>query len=145
VRWHAGLVGGGDVACGSLSVVLGCWMVVVSGRDMMGQCLATGGCQTLKLLIINNLIFNSHVNSIKNLINTPGTGFQLQSVLVNSGEHSGINSGVVQIHQIKKLPEWKNWQASLPIFNPPDSTGLQWSLVTPSGIWGAPIRPQLLF
>jgi hypothetical protein len=80
-------------------------MVVVGGRDMIGQCLATGGCQTLKLLIINILIFNLHVNSIKNLINTPGTGFRLQSVPVNSGEHSSINSGVVQLRRTEKLPE----------------------------------------
>jgi hypothetical protein len=33
-------------------------MVVVGGRDVMGQGLATGGCQTLKLLIIIILIFN---------------------------------------------------------------------------------------
>ena len=33
-------------------------MVVVGGIGVMGQCLATGSCQTLKLLIINILIFN---------------------------------------------------------------------------------------
>ena len=33
-------------------------MVVVGGKDVIGQCLATGGCQTSKLLIINILIFN---------------------------------------------------------------------------------------
>jgi len=33
-------------------------MVVVSGRSVMGQCLAMGGCQTLQLLLINNLIIN---------------------------------------------------------------------------------------
>jgi len=32
--------------------------VVVSRQRVMGQRLATGGCQTLKLLIINILIFN---------------------------------------------------------------------------------------
>ena len=36
---------------------LGGGMVVVGGIDVMGQCLAMGGCQTLKLLIINILIF----------------------------------------------------------------------------------------
>jgi hypothetical protein len=30
---------------------LGYGMVVVGGRDMMGQCLAMGYCQTLQLLI----------------------------------------------------------------------------------------------
>jgi hypothetical protein len=33
-------------------------MVVVSGRNVMGQCLATGGCQISQLLIINHLIIN---------------------------------------------------------------------------------------
>jgi hypothetical protein len=33
-------------------------MVMVGGTDVMGQCLATGGCQTLKLLIIITLILN---------------------------------------------------------------------------------------
>ena len=28
----------------------GCGLVVVRSRGMMGQCLATGGCQTLQLL-----------------------------------------------------------------------------------------------
>jgi len=28
-------------------------LVVVGSRGMMGQCLATGGCQTLQLLVIN--------------------------------------------------------------------------------------------
>ena len=37
---------------------LGGGMVVVGGIGVMGQCLAMGGCQTLKLLIINILIFN---------------------------------------------------------------------------------------
>ena len=37
-------------------------MVVVSGRNVMGQCLAMGGCQTLQLLLINVLIINKHVN-----------------------------------------------------------------------------------
>ena len=36
----------------------GLGMVVVSGRNVMGQCLAMGGCQTLQLLIINILIIN---------------------------------------------------------------------------------------
>jgi hypothetical protein len=36
----------------------GGWMVVVDVIDVISQCLATGGCQTLKLLIINILIFN---------------------------------------------------------------------------------------
>jgi hypothetical protein len=33
-------------------------MVMVGGTDVMGQCLAMGGCQTLKLLIIITLILN---------------------------------------------------------------------------------------
>jgi hypothetical protein len=33
-------------------------MVVVGGIGVMGQCLAMGGCQTLKLLIIITLILN---------------------------------------------------------------------------------------
>ena len=37
---------------------LGGGMVVVGGIGVMGQCLATTRCQTLKLLIINILIFN---------------------------------------------------------------------------------------
>jgi len=41
-------------------------MVVVSGRSVMGQCLATGGCQTLQLLLIDILIINKHVNFIIN-------------------------------------------------------------------------------
>jgi hypothetical protein len=48
---------------------------------------------------------------------------------------------VVQLCRTEKLPELKNWQASLLIFNPPNSTGLRQSLVTPSGIRGALIRP----
>jgi len=31
----------------------GCVVVVVKGRAVIGQCLAMGGCQTLKSLIIN--------------------------------------------------------------------------------------------
>ena len=31
----------------------GCGLVVVTSRGVMGQCLATGGCQTLQLLVIN--------------------------------------------------------------------------------------------
>jgi hypothetical protein len=38
----------------------GLGMVVVSGRNMMGQCLATGGCQTLQLLLISVLIISKH-------------------------------------------------------------------------------------
>jgi hypothetical protein len=44
----------------------GCWLVVVESRGMMGQCLATGGCQTLQLLVIGRLIINKYVNSIIN-------------------------------------------------------------------------------
>jgi hypothetical protein len=44
----------------------GCWLVVVGSRGMMGQCLATGGCQTLQLLVIGRLIINKYVNSIIN-------------------------------------------------------------------------------
>jgi len=40
---------------GTAMMAGGGWMVVV---DVISQCLATGGCQTLKLLIINILIFN---------------------------------------------------------------------------------------
>jgi len=40
---HEGNGGGSDDG--------GCWMVVVDGMEVMGQCLATDGCQTLKLLI----------------------------------------------------------------------------------------------
>jgi hypothetical protein len=32
---------------------LGCGMVVVGGREVIGQCLATIHCQTLQLLLIN--------------------------------------------------------------------------------------------
>jgi len=41
-------------------------MVVVSGRNVVGQCLATGGCQTLQSLLINVLIINKHINFIVN-------------------------------------------------------------------------------
>ena len=41
-------------------------VVVVSRQEMMGQCLATGGCQTWQLLIINMLFINSHINLIIN-------------------------------------------------------------------------------
>jgi hypothetical protein len=44
------------------AAVVGLGMVVVSGRNVLGQCLATGGCQTLQLLLINVLIINKHVN-----------------------------------------------------------------------------------
>jgi hypothetical protein len=40
----------------------GLGIVVVSGRNVLGQCLATGGCQTLKLLLIIVLIINKHFN-----------------------------------------------------------------------------------
>ena len=37
-------------------------MVVVSGRNVVGQCLATAHCQTLRILLINLLIINKNVN-----------------------------------------------------------------------------------
>jgi hypothetical protein len=40
----------------------GLWMVVVSGRNVVGQCLATARCQTLQILLINLLIINKNVN-----------------------------------------------------------------------------------
>ena len=43
---------------GMATMAGGGWMVVVDVIDVISQCLATGGCQTLKLLIINILIFN---------------------------------------------------------------------------------------
>ena len=77
VTWHVQMpaVGGeGEVAVGlstrtpslglcrhlrggaAMVVVGGCGLVVVRSRGVMGQCLAMGGCQTLKLLIIKFLI-----------------------------------------------------------------------------------------
>ena len=41
-------------------------VVVVRTEGVMGQFLATGGCQTLQLLLINVLIINKHVNVIIN-------------------------------------------------------------------------------
>jgi hypothetical protein len=35
-------------------------MVVVRAGGVMGQCLATGGCQTLQLLLISILIISKH-------------------------------------------------------------------------------------
>jgi len=36
------------------------WVVVVRTGGVMGQCLATGGCQTLQLLLISILIISKH-------------------------------------------------------------------------------------
>jgi hypothetical protein len=36
------------------------WVVVVRTGGAMGQCLATGGCQTLQLLLISLLIISKH-------------------------------------------------------------------------------------
>jgi len=47
------------------------------------------------------------------------------SVPVHSGDHSGLNSGMASFHRNMLPPEWKNWQASLPIFTPPDSGGVR--------------------
>jgi hypothetical protein len=35
-------------------------VVVVTTGGVMGQCLATGGCQTLQLLLISILIISKH-------------------------------------------------------------------------------------
>jgi hypothetical protein len=55
-----------------------CVMVVVRGGGVMGQCLATGGCQTLQLLLISILIISKHykahpVGCTKFKIQTVGT------------------------------------------------------------------------
>jgi len=53
-------------------------VVVVRVGGVMGQCLATGGCQTLQLLLISVLIINKHykahpVGCTKFKIQTVGT------------------------------------------------------------------------
>jgi hypothetical protein len=57
-------------AAGTVAVA-GCVVVVVRGKAVMGQCLAMGGCQTLRLLIINVIFINKH---IINKLLTPDSG-----------------------------------------------------------------------
>jgi hypothetical protein len=45
-------------AAATAAAVGGCGLVVVRRQAVMEQCLATGGCQTLQLLLINDLIIN---------------------------------------------------------------------------------------
>ena len=42
-------------------------VVVVRTEGVMGQCLATGGCQTLQLLLISVLIISKHYKLITKL------------------------------------------------------------------------------
>jgi hypothetical protein len=55
----------------------------------------------------------------------------LHSVLVNSAEHSGINSGMPRFRRNEQLPEWQYWQDPLPIGIPlesPESGRNQWGI-----------------
>jgi hypothetical protein len=67
------------VARGTVEVVVGgTHQVVVRTEGTMGQCLATGGCQTLQLLLISILIISKHykahpVSCTKYKIQTVGT------------------------------------------------------------------------
>ena len=71
VAWLVGIgIGNGHaltqpmwaVARGTVEVAVGgaCGMVVVRVRGVMGQCLATGSCQTLQLLLISIFIISKH-------------------------------------------------------------------------------------
>ena len=45
---------------------------------------------------------------------------------MNSGEHSGISSGMQGFHRNEKLQEWHFWQSPLPISIPPESGRNLW-------------------